>query len=64
MTFAVGMLVTMVITLLFAYFLVSAATVPVVLQLKIAPLRAVQIKTALMALKRRWRVVARCERTL
>ena len=64
MTFAVGMFVTMIITLLFAYFFVSAATVPVVLQLKIAPLRAVQIKTALMALKRRWRVVARCERTL
>jgi serine/threonine protein kinase len=58
MMFAVGVFVTMVITLLFAYFFVSAATVPVVLQLTIAPLRAVQIKTALTALKRRWRVFA------
>ncbi len=58
MMFAIGVFVTMVITLLFAYFFVSAATVPVVLQLTIAPLRAVQIKTALTALKRRWRVFA------
>jgi hypothetical protein len=58
MYLAVGVFVTMVITLLFAYFFVSAATVPVVLQLTIAPLRAVQIKTALTALKRRWRVFA------
>ena len=58
MTFAVGVFVTMVVTLLFAYFFVSAAVVPVVLQLTIAPLRAVQIKTALTALKRRWRVFA------
>lgn len=58
MTFAIGVFVTMVITLLFAYFFVSAATVPVVLQLTVAPLRAVQIKTALTALKRRWRVFA------
>jgi serine/threonine protein kinase len=55
---AVATFVTMVITLLFAYFFVSAATVPVVLQLTIAPLRAVQIKTAVTALKRRWRVFA------
>jgi serine/threonine protein kinase len=58
MTFAIGMFTTMVITLLFAYFFVSAATVPVVLQLTVAPLRAVHIKTALTALKRRWRVFA------
>jgi serine/threonine protein kinase len=58
MIFAIGVFVTMVITLLFAYFFVSAATVPVVLQLTIAPLRAVEIKTALTALKRRWRVFA------
>ena len=58
MYLAIGLFVTMVITLLFAYFFVSAATVPVVLQLTIAPLRAVQIKTALTALKRRWRVFA------
>lgn len=58
MYFAIGLFVTMVILLLFAYFFVSAATVPVVLQLTIAPLRAVQIKTALTALKRRWRIFA------
>ncbi len=58
MAFAVGVFVTMVITLLFAYFFVSAATVPVVLQLTIAPLRVVRIGTAMMALKRRWRVFA------
>ncbi|HSL55423.1 MAG TPA: serine/threonine-protein kinase [Pyrinomonadaceae bacterium] len=58
MTFAIGMFVTMVITLLFAYFFVTAAIVPVVLQLTIAPLRAVQIKTAVTALKRRWRIFA------
>lgn len=58
MFFAVVLFVTMVILLLFAYFFVSAATVPVVLQLTIAPLRAVQIKTALTALKRRWRIFA------
>ncbi len=58
MTFAVGMFVAMVITLLFAYFFVTAAIVPVVLQLTIAPLRAVQIKTAVTALKRRWRIFA------
>jgi len=58
MYFAIALFVTMVILLLFAYFFVSAATVPVVLQLTIAPLRAVQIKTALMALKRRWRIFA------
>ena len=58
MYLAIGLFVTMVVMLLFAYFFVSAATVPVVLQLTIAPLRAVQIKTALTALKRRWRVFA------
>lgn len=55
---AVATFVTMVVLLLFAYFFVSAATVPVVLQLTIAPLRAVQIKTAVTALKRRWPVFA------
>ena len=58
MVLAIATFVTMVITLLFAYFFVSAATVPVVLQLTIAPLRAVQIKTAVTAVKRRWRVFA------
>ncbi len=58
MYLAVALFVTMVITLLFAYFFVSAAVVPVVLQLTIAPLRAVRISTAMLALKRRWRVFA------
>ena len=58
MVLAIATFVTMVITLLFAYFFVSAAIVPVVLQLTIAPLRAVHIKTAVTALKRRWRVFA------
>jgi len=55
---AVATFVTMVVLLLFAYFFVSAATVPVVLQITIAPLRTVKIKTAVTALKRRWRVFA------
>ena len=54
----VATFVTMVVLLLFAYFFVSAATVPVVLQLTIAPLRTVKIKTAMTALKRRRRVFA------
>lgn len=57
-TFAIVLFVTMVITLLFAYFFVSAATVPVVVQLMIAPLRPVRIATAITALKRRWRIFA------
>lgn len=47
----------MVVSLLFAYFFVSAVTVPVVVQLMIAPLRPVRISTALAALKRRWRTL-------
>ena len=41
---------------LFAYFFVSAATVPVVVQLIIAPLRPLRIGAAIGALKRRWRM--------
>jgi serine/threonine protein kinase len=58
MSLAIGLFVAMVILLLFAYFFVSAATVPVVVQLMIAPLRPVRIGTALTALKRRWRIFA------
>ena len=58
MTYAVALFVTMVVTLLFAYFFVSAATVPVVVQLMIAPLRPVRIGTAMTALKRHWRIFA------
>jgi serine/threonine protein kinase len=58
MAFAAVLFITMVITLLFAYFFVSAATVPVVVQLMIAPLRPVRIGTAMTALKRRWRIFA------
>jgi hypothetical protein len=58
MTFSVVLFGTMVVTLLFAYFLVSAATVAVVVQLMIAPLRPARIGTAMTALKRRWRIFA------
>ena len=58
MWFAVLLFLTMVISLLFAYFFVSAVTVPVVVQLMIAPLRPVRIRDAIAALKRRWRIFA------
>jgi serine/threonine protein kinase len=58
MTFAAVWFLTMVVSLLFAYFFVSAATVLVVVQLMIAPLRTVRIKSVLAALKRRWRIFA------
>jgi len=48
----------MIVSLLFAYFFVSAVTVPVVVQLMIAPLRPVSIKSLWPALKRRWRIFA------
>jgi hypothetical protein len=48
----------MVAANLFAYFTISAAAVPVVVQLAIAPLREVRIRMSLDALKRRWRVFA------
>jgi serine/threonine protein kinase len=58
MNFAVVFFLTMVVSLLFAYFFVSAATVPVVVQLMIAPLRPVRMKSIVAALKRRWRIFA------
>lgn len=58
MVYGVALFIVMVTTLLFAYFFVSAVTVPVVVQLTIAPLRPVRIATAVSALKRRWRVLA------
>ena len=57
-SFAIGLFLTMVVTLLFAYFFVSAVTVPVVVQLMIAPLRPVKIRDAIAALRRRWRIFA------
>jgi len=45
MKLAVVVFLTMVVSLLFAYLFVSAATVPVVVQLMIAPLRPVRIKS-------------------
>ena len=45
MTFAAVWFLTMAVSLLFAYFFVSAATVLVVVQLMIAPLRTVRIKS-------------------
>jgi serine/threonine protein kinase len=56
MIFGAVLFLAMVIALLFAYFFVSAVTVPVVVQLMIAPLRPVRIATALTSLKRRWRI--------
>jgi serine/threonine protein kinase len=58
MTLAIVFFLTMVVSLLFAYFFVSAATVPVVVQLMIAPLRPLRIRSFLAALKRRWRIFA------
>jgi serine/threonine protein kinase len=48
-TLAVVSFLTLVVSLLFAYFFVSAATVPVVVQLMIAPLRPVRIKSVVTA---------------
>lgn len=56
--YVIAMFIVMVVTLLFAYFFVTAATVPVVVQLTIAPLRPVRIGAAVAAIKRRWRVFA------
>src|ERR1051325_682509 len=58
MAFGASVFLAMVITLLFAYFFVSAATVPVVVQLMTAPLRPVRIGIAIAAVKRRWRIFA------
>ena len=58
MWFGATVFLSMVISLLFAYFFVSAVTVPVVVQLMIAPLRPVRISAGIAALKRRWRIFA------
>lgn len=58
MTMSLVFFLTLAVSLLFAYFFVSAATVPVVVQLSIAPLRPIRIKSVLAALKRRWRILA------
>ena len=58
MLIAIVFFLTMVISLLFAYFFVSAAIVPAVVQLMMAPLRQVKIKLVVTALKRRWRTFA------
>jgi hypothetical protein len=58
MSFGILLFVAMVTSILLAYFSVSAATVPVVVQLIVAPLRTVRIATALAALKRRWLIFA------
>lgn len=58
MVYAAALFIVMVTSLLFAYFFVSAVTVPVVVQLMIAPLRPIRIAAAVSALKRRWRVLA------
>jgi serine/threonine protein kinase len=43
---------------LFAYSVISAVTVPIVIQLTVAPLRPVRIRSALALLRRSWRVFA------
>src|ERR1043165_9137491 len=53
MKLAVVVFLTMAVSLLFASFFVSAATVPVVVQLMIAPLRPVRIKSVVAALASR-----------
>lgn len=58
MIYGLLLFIAMVITLLFASFFVSAVTVPVVVQLMIAPLRPVRIAEAVAALKKRWRIFA------
>jgi len=58
MAFGVVWFLTMATSLLFAYFFVSAATVPVVVQLMIAPLRPIRFRSIVAALKRRWRIFA------
>jgi serine/threonine protein kinase len=58
MSVGVLMFVVMAAAILLAYFSVSAVTVPVVVQLIVAPLRSVRISTALTALKRRWLIFA------
>ncbi len=57
-SFGIITLLAMIAALVFAYFSVTALTVPVVMQLIVAPLKAVQIKDAFAALKRRWKVFA------
>ena len=58
MIYGLILFIAMVITLLFASFFVSAVTVPIVVQVMIAPLRPVRIAEAVAALKRRWRIFA------
>ena len=58
MWFGAAVFISNLIALLFAYFFVSAVTVPVVVQLMIAPLRPVRISAGIAALKRRWRIFA------
>jgi hypothetical protein len=58
MIYGLILFLAMVISLLFASFFVSAVTVPIVVQLIIAPLRPVRIAEAVAALKRRWRIFA------
>jgi serine/threonine protein kinase len=49
-------LLSMIVAMLFAYFSVTAATVPVVIKLMVAPLRTVKVQDALAAVQRRWLV--------
>jgi serine/threonine protein kinase len=50
-----ALFISMIIASLLAYFTVSAATAPLVIQLIIAPLRQLRVGAAFAALRRRWR---------
>ena len=50
------MFLCMIAANLIAYFTVSAANVPAVIQLMVAPLRPLSLRTTLLALRRRWPV--------
>jgi hypothetical protein len=58
MMYGIAVLGAMVVSLLIAYFSVSAATVPVVVQLMVAPLRPVRLATAVAAVRKRWLIFA------
>ncbi len=52
----IGLFLCMFVAHLIAYFTISAATVPLVVQVMIAPLRPVELRLARAQMKRRWRV--------
>jgi serine/threonine protein kinase len=55
---AILLFLAMIAANLLGYFITSAASVPIVVQLAVAPLREVRVGTAFAALARHWRVFA------